>query len=107
MLRISLRASVIVLSLGLTLASGASAAPLRWGGFFSGEGPGLLDRLEATFLGGAHLKRGCGIDAHGNLFCAPKAGCGISPDGTPRCPPVIAPKLGCSIDPNGRPVCTP
>lgn len=91
MLRVSLRASVIVLSLGLTLASGASAAPLRWGGFFSGEVSGLLDRLEATFLGGAHLKRGRSVD----------------PNRTPKRPPVITPKAGCGISPDGKPVCTP
>jgi hypothetical protein len=107
MLRVSLRSLVVVLSLGLSLTSGASAAPLRWGGLFSEGGPGLLDRLEAVFLGGVHLKRGCSIDPDGNLACGPKAGCSISPDGMPKCPPVIAPKLGCSIDPNGRPVCTP
>jgi hypothetical protein len=107
MLRISLRASVIILSLGLTLASGASAAPLRWGGFFSGEGSGILGRLEAVFLGGAHLKRGCTIDPDGNLVCAPKHGCSIDPDGTPKCPPVITPKHGCGISPDGTPFCTP
>lgn len=107
MFRISLRSSLLALSLGFILASGASAAPLPWGGLFSDEGRGLLSRLEAVFLGGAHLKRGCTIDPNGNLVCAPKRGCSIDPDGTPKCPPVIAPKLGCSIDPNGRPVCTP
>jgi hypothetical protein len=107
MFRISLRSSFLVLSLGFILASGASAAPLRWGGLFSDEGPGLLDRLEAVVLGGVHLKHGCTIDPNGHPVCGPKAGCSISPDGTPKCPPVITPKHGCSIDPDGRSVCVP
>ncbi len=107
MFRISLRSSLLALSLSLILVSGASAAPFRWEGLFSDEGRGLLGRLEAVFLGGAHLKHGCSIDPDGNLVCAPKAGCSISPDGTPKCPTIITPKHGCSIDPNGRPVCIP
>jgi hypothetical protein len=107
MFRISLRSSLLALSLGLILAPGASAAPLPWRDLFSDEGRGLLGRLEVVFFGGAHLKHGCSIDPDGNLVCAPKAGCGISPDGTTKCPPVITPKHGCTIDPNGRPLCTP
>lgn len=107
MFRISLRSSLLALSLGFILASGASAAPLPWGGFFSDEGAGLLSRLEVVFLGGVNLKHGCSIDPNGNPVCAPKLGCSIDPNGTPKCPPTVTPKRGCTIDPNGSPVCVP
>jgi hypothetical protein len=107
MFRISLRSSLLVLSLGCILASGASAAPLPWGGLFSDEGRSLLGRLEAVFLGGVQLKHGCSIDPDGNPVCAPKLGCSIDPNGAPKCPPTVTPKRGCGIDPNGQPYCTP
>jgi hypothetical protein len=35
-------------------------------------------------------------------------GCGIDPNGNPRCAPVTAQSdLGCHIDPNGNPRCAP
>lgn len=35
-------------------------------------------------------------------------GCGIDPDGNPRCAPVMPQAdLGCNIDPDGKPRCAP
>jgi hypothetical protein len=104
--RKSLRSPLLVLALGLTLSSAASAAPVPWGGFLGEEGRGFLGLLEGLLSGHGHLKHGCSISPDGQPVCGPKAGCSISPDGRPQCPTPVTPKLGCSVDPNGHTVCT-
>ncbi len=42
------------------------------------------------------------------LWSRSDLGCGIDPNGHPRCAPVTAQSdLGCHIDPNGNPRCAP
>ena len=105
--RKSLRRLLLVLALGLTLSSAASAAPLLWGGVQRDQGRGLLGLLEGLLPGHLLLKHGCSIDPNGLPICGPKIGCSISPVGRPQCQPPMTPKLGCSIDPDGHTRCTP
>lgn len=42
------------------------------------------------------------------LWAGADHGCGIDPNGKPRCAPVTTQvDAGCDIDPNGKPRCTP
>jgi hypothetical protein len=107
--------SLLVLTLGLTLSTTATAAPIRWSAFLPEGGSGVLQLLETVLQGrsGVAPKRGCGVDPDGQPTCAPvpadtKRGCTVDPNGQPICAPVPAdPKRRCGIDPNGNQVCTP
>ncbi len=97
----------VVFVLLVSVASSASAAVPAWN-----LGEWGRAAWSAVFGGGGEgewvpRKAGCGINPDGTPRCAPtsKAGCEISPDGTPRCAP--AQKHGCSIDPDGSPRCAP
>ena len=105
--RKSLRRPLLVLVLGFTLSSAASAAPILWGGVQRDEGRGLLGLLEGLLPGHLLLKHGCSIDPDGQPVCGPKTGCSINPAGRPQCQVPMTPKLGCSISPDGRTTCTP
>src|SRR4029077_13543362 len=84
MFRISIRRPLLVLALGLTLTSAASASPVSWASSLTEESRGLWQFLHGM-LEGFHGKRGCTIDPNGRAVCpppiTPKQGCTISPDG--------------------------
>jgi hypothetical protein len=109
MLHSSLRRSLLVLALALSLGSpAASAAPVSWGSFLAEQGSSASRFLEAVltrFPGSA--KASCSISPDGQPLCAPKLGCSIDPDGKSQCAPAVTLKHGCTIDPNGHTACTP
>lgn len=109
MLHSSIRRSLLVLALGLSLGSpSASAAPVSWGGLLAEQGHSASRFLEAVltrFPGSA--KAGCSINPNGQPLCAPKLGCSIDPNGQSQCAPAVTLKHGCSIDPDGHTACTP
>jgi hypothetical protein len=109
MLHSSLRRSLLVLALALSLGSpAASAAPVSWGSFLAEQGSSASRFLEAVltkFPGSA--KAGCSIKLDGQPLCVPKFGCSIDPNGQSQCAPAVTLKHGCTIDPNGHTACTP
>ena len=112
MFRIPLHRPLLVLALGLTLASTASGASSPSSGFLAEEGRGFLQFLQSFLLETTHPKAGCTIDPHGQPRCfpggiTPKHGCTIDPNGQPQCSSAMTPKHGCTIDPSGQTSCTP
>lgn len=80
-----------VLALALVLAGPTHAAGL--------EAPSLEKVPQALTAAWEWLQ---------GLWSGSDHGCGIDPNGKPRCAPVTAQgDRGCGIDPNGMPGCTP
>ena len=91
MTRNSVLRLVAVAALGLILAGPARAA--------GPEVPSLGEVPQALAAAWEWLQ---------GLWSGADHGCGIDPNGNPRCAPVTAEAdAGCNIDPNGNPRCTP